>query len=252
MPKISSAPLGEDTVSDGTEKLPVTGSKYMLVSTIAEYIRTLTQTLTNKTLTSPVITTPQINDTSLDHQYVFVASELAADRNVTLPLLTAADTFVFASFIQTLTNKTLTTPTIADLTNATHNHSNAAGGGTISTAIIASGVYTPTRSAEVNMDANVTTTQAQYMRVGATVTVSGQFTANPTTTATPTSFEITLPIASNIGAVADVAGTAFAGAIAGQGAAIIGVIANDTAKVQWNAVDVTSQLWSYSFSYRII
>lgn len=33
---------------------------------------------------------------------------------------------------QTLTNKTLTTPTIGDFTNATHDHSNAAGGGTIS------------------------------------------------------------------------------------------------------------------------
>ncbi len=33
---------------------------------------------------------------------------------------------------QTLTNKTLTTPTIGSLTNAQHDHSNAAGGGTLS------------------------------------------------------------------------------------------------------------------------
>ena len=35
-------------------------------------VATLTgsQTLTNKTLTSPVLTTPQINDSSADHQYV--------------------------------------------------------------------------------------------------------------------------------------------------------------------------------------
>lgn len=32
---------------------------------------------------------------------------------------------------ETLTSKTLTTPTIGDFTNATHNHSNAAGGGTL-------------------------------------------------------------------------------------------------------------------------
>jgi hypothetical protein len=56
---------------------------------------TSTSTLTNKTLTSPVLTTPQINDTSADHQYVFAVSELAADRTVTLPLLTGNDTFVF-------------------------------------------------------------------------------------------------------------------------------------------------------------
>jgi hypothetical protein len=66
-----------------------------------------TQTLTNKTLTSPVLTTPQINDTSSDHQYVLAVNELAADRTVTLPLLGANDTFVFADFAQELTNKTL-------------------------------------------------------------------------------------------------------------------------------------------------
>lgn len=65
------------------------------------------QTLTNKTLTSPLMTTPQINDTSADHQYVFGVSELAADRTVTLPLLTGNDTFVFANHAQTLDNKTI-------------------------------------------------------------------------------------------------------------------------------------------------
>lgn len=117
---------------------------------------------------------------------------------------------------------------------------------------ISSGVYTPTRSAEANMDSNVTMTEAQYMRVGNTVTVSGRFTANPTLTATTTSFEITLPVASNIGAVEDVAGVAFCGNIAGMGAEIVGVVANDTAKVQWISSDVTSQSWSYTFTYAVI
>jgi hypothetical protein len=59
-----------------------------------------------------VLTLPQINDTSSDHQYIFAVSELAADRTVTLPLLTGNDTFVFADFIQTLANKTLNTPVL--------------------------------------------------------------------------------------------------------------------------------------------
>ena len=71
--------------------------------------RATTDTLTNKTLTSPVITTPQINDTSADHQYVFAVSELAADRTVTLPLLTGNDEFVFKDHAVTLDNKTLGT-----------------------------------------------------------------------------------------------------------------------------------------------
>lgn len=117
---------------------------------------------------------------------------------------------------------------------------------------LAAGTYTPTRSAEANMDANVTMTEAQYMRVGNTVTVSGRFTADPTLTATATSFEITLPVASNLGAAEDVAGTAFCGTIAGMGAMVFGVAANDTAKIQWVSSDVTSQTWSYTFTYQVI
>lgn len=194
MAKISDAPSGEKTSADGTEKLPISGSQWMLVSRVADYIRTLTQTMTNKTLT---------------------------------------------------------TPTIGDFTNSQHNHSNAAGGGAISTTILNAGTYTPTRSAEANLDANVTMSEAQWMRVLNTVTVSGRFTADPTAAGT-TSFEITLPVAANIGAAEDVAGVAFCGAIAGQGAEISGVAANDTAKIQWIAVDVTSQTWSFTFTYQVI
>ena len=82
--------------------------------------RATTDTLTNKTLTSPtitsgVLTTPQINDTSADHQYLFAVSELAADRTVTLPLLAGDDEFVFKDHTQTLTNKTLTSATLTGL-----------------------------------------------------------------------------------------------------------------------------------------
>ena len=89
------------------------------VSRIGTYIGAATLTLTNKTLTSPVLTTPQINDTSSDHQYVFVASELAADRNVTLPLLPGNDEFTFNAMTQTLTNKTLTSPVLTTPTLTT-------------------------------------------------------------------------------------------------------------------------------------
>jgi hypothetical protein len=64
-----------------------------------------------------VMTLPQINDTSSDHQYVFAVNELAADRTVTLPLLTTNDEFVFKDHAVTLTNKTLTSPTIGDASN---------------------------------------------------------------------------------------------------------------------------------------
>lgn len=75
-------------------------------------------TLTNTaTLTNKTFTLPKINDTSSNNTYTFAVSELTADRTITLPLLTANDTFVFAAHLQTLTNKTLTAPRI---TSASH------------------------------------------------------------------------------------------------------------------------------------
>ena len=99
------------TSVDKTIQLPDATGTIVLKDTV--------DTLTNKTLTSPVITTPQINDTSADHQYVIVPGELAADRNINLPVLSDSDTFVFSAVTQTLTNKTLTSPKIGTAINDT-------------------------------------------------------------------------------------------------------------------------------------
>jgi len=53
-----------------------------------------------------------IGDSDGSSNYKFAVSNLAADRNITLPLLAGNDTFVFEAHTQTLTNKTLTSPTI--------------------------------------------------------------------------------------------------------------------------------------------
>jgi hypothetical protein len=84
---------------------------------------TNTQTLTNKTLTSPVITTPTITSLTLgDGNLVFegatadafettlTVADPTADRTVTIP--DATTTLVGTDTTQTLTNKTLTSPTI--------------------------------------------------------------------------------------------------------------------------------------------
>ena len=117
---------------------------------------------------------------------------------------------------------------------------------------LAHGTYTPTRFGEANLDANAIMTVAQYLRVGNTVTVSGRFTADPTLTATLTNFAITLPVTSDIGAMEDLAGVAFCGSIASMGAEIIGSVANNAAVIRWIASDVTSQTWSYTFTYQVI
>lgn len=93
--------LATDPTADRTVYLPNASGTLLTDSA--------SQTLTNKTLTSAVLTTPQINDTSSDHQYIVSPAELTADRTVSLPLLTGNDTFVFEAHNQTLTNKSLTT-----------------------------------------------------------------------------------------------------------------------------------------------
>jgi hypothetical protein len=90
---ISEAPNGEKTPLDGTEKFPISGDFYALVSSIAAYIRTLTQTLTGKTinLTDNTLTgtKAQFNTAMSDADFATLAGS------------------------ETLTNKTLTTPTIS-------------------------------------------------------------------------------------------------------------------------------------------
>ena len=49
----------------------------------------------------------RLYDSALDHLYIFSVANLAADRTLSLPLLTGNDTFVFQDHTQTLTNKTL-------------------------------------------------------------------------------------------------------------------------------------------------
>lgn len=57
---------------------------------------------------------------------------------------TGGGTGVTVAKAQSLSNKTLVTPTIASFSNATHNHTNAAGGGTLSTYATLTGAETLT------------------------------------------------------------------------------------------------------------
>lgn len=159
----------------------------------------------------------------------------------------------FAPGYNITTNGTITGGTVS----ATTTSAGTLTATTISTGLGAvelypSATYSPTVSAATNLDGTTTASSAQYYRVGNVVTVSGRFTADPTLTTTATSFELSLPIASNIGAVEDCAGVAFCGAITGQGAAITGSVANNTAVISWIATDITNQSWSYTYSYEVL
>lgn len=112
--------------------------------------------------------------------------------------------------------------------------------------------YTPVASATVNLDSTPTVSTTKYFVSNGMVTVSGYFDADPTAPNVATSFEITLPIASNIGAIEDVTGTAACGAGAGESVQVLGSIANDTAVFTWVAKLTAVNRWSFIFQYRII
>jgi hypothetical protein len=80
---------------------------------------TKTQTLTNKTLTSPIITGGQVGDTGITfegstpdaYETFLQVTDPTADRTITLP--DATGNVVLDTLTQTLSNKTLTSPTIS-------------------------------------------------------------------------------------------------------------------------------------------
>lgn len=125
----------------------------------------------------------------------------------------------------------------------------AASGNTIP--VLSSGTYTPTLTNVANLDAS-TAYQAQYMRVGNVVTVSGKVDLDPTTNLTVTQLGISLPIASNLGAREDCAGTAFCTTVSGMGAAIRGDFTNDRAELTFVSSDINNQGMFFVFVYEII
>ena len=108
--------------------------------------------------------------------------------------------------------------------------------------------YTPVASNTTNLD-STSPKLSFYTRRGNQVTVTGKFDADPTAAAN-TLFSMTLPIASNIAAEQDLAGTA-SGGNGTEVARIYGDATNDAAAVQWTATGTANAGWSFQFSYLI-
>lgn len=118
-------------------------------------------------------------------------------------------------------------------------------------AVITSGTYTPTLFNVANLSAS-TAFLCQWLRVGATVTVSGKVSVDPVTTATDTQLGISLPIASVFASGLEVGGTAWAPTLTSDGAAVLADVANARAVMQWKAIDVTNAARYFSFTYQVI
>lgn len=115
---------------------------------------------------------------------------------------------------------------------------------------IAHGTYTPTLTNTTNVAASTHSTAAQYLRIGNTVTVSGVVTIDPTA-AGSTVLDMSLPIASNLASVGNLAGTCNA-PNPNEAGAVLGEITNDRARIQFTAVSTTNNAWYYHYTYRII
>lgn len=117
---------------------------------------------------------------------------------------------------------------------------------------LSSGFYTPTLYNTTNVTAS-SSGEAQYLRVGNTVTVSGRADITPTALSTFTELGIELPIPSSFANSRNCAGSAMNPAIYGYGS-VDADATNDRALIRFvsTSVDLVSRAYFYNFTYRIL
>jgi hypothetical protein len=119
---------------------------------------------------------------------------------------------------------------------------------------LASGTYTPTLTGVSNVSSTTAFT-CQYMRVGSVVTVSGKISVTATTNNAQTVLGISLPIASNFAAEENCGGLAHTinnTAADQHGASIYADATNDRAKFEYYETHGSADVFTFTFTYRII
>lgn len=122
--------------------------------------------------------------------------------------------------------------------------------GTTPGAVISSGTYTPSLTNTTNVAAS-TAYACQYLRIGASVTVSGKVSIDPTA-AGDTVLGMSIPIASAFSQEFHAGGVAAAYAVAGLSAAILADATNDRFTFRFTAVDTANRDFFFSATYQII
>jgi hypothetical protein len=119
-----------------------------------------------------------------------------------------------------------------------------------------SGTYTPVQvSTNTNIATGPTFSACQYMRVGTTVTVSGQIVFTATASATDTIVKISLPIASDFSATRQLAGTGAAfntGIYGTNNMALIADSTNNCVEMRNRPTTTASTTYSFTFTYQVL
>lgn len=224
-----------------------------------------TATTINKTTIVAPVSSATVSVADGKALYVVNTMTLNATDGQAFTFSNGGGTIATTTATATLTNKTLTAPTVnnpvipaTEWTSATHTHLGTTTGGTLTMAVIsdlpvlAVGTYTPTLTNTTNV-ASSTARQCQYMRVGSVVTVSGIVDIDITTTLAATELQMTLPIASNFTLSQNVGGTA--NDASGDQTSNIRIIADatsDKARFTWiGQVVVTALTYAFTFTYLI-
>ncbi|MNQ85852.1 hypothetical protein D3C85_1010280 [compost metagenome] len=121
---------------------------------------------------------------------------------------------------------------------------------TVSTPTLASGVYTPTLTNVNNVSAS-TSFEAQWLRVGNVVTVSGRVDIDPTGSGSAVHLGISLPVASNFTADSDLSGVGGATDVAGQVSGLHADTTNDRASLEFVSQSTANQEMYYHYTYEV-
>lgn len=121
---------------------------------------------------------------------------------------------------------------------------------TISTPTVVSSTYTPTITNIANIQA-VTAAVCMYTQIGTVVTVHGRVNIDPTTNGSTTSIEMTLPVASNLGAVGDLIGVSACN-LTTQSGSISANAATDRALMEFQAGSNAARDHTFTYKYRIL
>ncbi len=148
----------------------------------------------------------------------------------------------------------VTTPAAGHFTNVTASGTTTLGGLTSTTLSITqgpiiSGTYLPTLTNVANLDAS-TAYNAQYMRVGNVVNVSGKVDVDPTALLS-TKLGISLPVASTLSAAEKCGGNATSNTVVSECAGIEADTANNRAQMEWITTNVTNHSMYFDFQYLV-